>query len=228
MFSNINISAELKKEKEKDSLKEVLQEALAIINSENKKEESVLERIQNPKVKVQKSITIIPDDIFTAEQIKRTAITYRLRFLDSKLFKGEIPYEAIVKVKQLEKKYGVKFSEFKILAPAALFKLENRNKDPLLFAKISDNTFLFIHKWGNDLSGFRKVLAFPLRSLRNFILTFLSFSLFIALMVPADYSTRLFIFLLSNLFFASMFAHIGYMRLNQNFSEFEWDSKFVN
>jgi hypothetical protein len=228
MVPRINIAVELKKEKEKDVLKELLEEALSIIKNENKKEENILERIQDAEIKVKKEINIASEDIFTIAQIKRIAITYRLRFLDSKLFKGEIPYESIVKVKQLEKKHHVKFSEFKILAPASLFKLEDRNRDPLLFAKISEDKYLFIHKWGNDLSGLRKVVALPLRSIKNFVLTLLCLSVLITIAIPADYSTRLFIFLLSNLFFASMFAHIGYMRLNQNFSEFEWDSKFIN
>jgi hypothetical protein len=228
MFSRVNIADELKKIKEKDTLIEVLEEAVTIINSENQREDNILERVQNPGVQVQKEIHILSENIFTAEQIKRIAVTYRLRFLDSKLFKGEIPYEVILKVKALEQRHKVKFSEFRILAPAALFKLEDRNKDPLLFAKVSENKFLLVHKWGNDLNAFRKIIAFPLRSIKNFILTFLTLSLLIANAIPADYSTRLFIFLLSNLFFASMFAHIGYMRLNQNFSEFEWDSRFIN
>ena len=230
MFSRINIVEELIKERKKDSPEDFLQHALDLINSENQKEENILQRIENPYSSgIKHPVWVdLSENIFTSEQIKKIAIRYRLRFLESKLFKGEIPYEAILKVKELEKKYKVKFSEFKILAPASLFKLEDRNKDPLLFAKVSENKFLLIHKWGNDLNGFRKVLAFPLCTIKNFILTFLTLSLLITLAVPVDYSTRMFVFLLSNLFFLSTFAHIGYMRLNQNFSEFEWDSKFVN
>ena len=250
MFSRINIVDELVKEKRKSSSEEVLRDAVSLINSESKKEKNILRRIQNPssfRIKHPVSV-VLSKDIFTSEQIKNIAIRYRLRFLDSKLFKGEIPYEAILKVKELEKKHQVKFSEFKILAPASLFKLEDRNKDPLLFAKIEPILFslpegkgvsplrgdergasyLLIHKWGNDLNGFRKVLAFPLRTIKNFVLTFLALSLLITLAVPVDYNTHMFVFLLSNLFFISTFAHIGYMRLNQNFSEFEWDSKYIN
>ena len=224
MFARINIAEELIKEKRKS----LLDEANSLLNSEFREDEDILKRIQNPTYKHQNLSSFSLENIFTSEQIKNIAIKYRLRFLDSKLFKGEIPYEAILKVKELEKKHKVKFSEFKILAPASLFKLEDRNKDPLLFAKVSDNRFLLVHKWGNDLNGFRKVLAFPLRTIKNFVLTFLALSLLITLAIPVDYNTRMFIFLLSNLFFISTFAHIGYMRLNQNFSEFEWDSKFVN
>ena len=232
MFARINIAEELIREKRKS----LLDQANLLLNSEFREDEDILKRIQNPTYKHQNLSSFSLENIFTSEQIKNIAIKYRLRFLDSKLFKGEIPYEAILKVKELEKKHKVKFSEFKILAPASLFKLEDRNKDPLLFASVSSPNgggqegaaFLLIHKWGNDLNGFRKVLAFPLRTIKNFVLTFLTLSLLITLAVPVDYNTRMFVFLLSNLFFISTFAHIGYMRLNQNFSEFEWDSKFVN
>ncbi|MBI3502429.1 MAG: hypothetical protein HY063_11615 [Bacteroidetes bacterium] len=224
MFSRINIENELIKEKKKYS---PLDEAYSIFNAEIKKEKEIYDRIFNPESSLS-TISISSENIFTSDQIKNVAITYRLRFLDSKLFKGEIPYEAILHVKELEKKYQVKFSEFKILAPASLFKLEDRNKDPLLFAKVGENKFLFIYKWGNDLNAFRKIVAFPLRTIKNFILTFLTLSIFITILIPVDYPSRLFIFLLSNIFFSSTFAHIGYIRLNQNFSEFEWDSKFIS
>lgn len=238
MFERINIYEELVKEKKKSF--SLLDEANSILKSETEKDESILNRIQHQKPILNPSTGegLLSDasDIFSLQQIKSISIKYRLRFLDSKLFKGEIPYEAIVKVKELEKKHKVKFSEFKILAPASLFKLEDRNKDPFLFAKVSSfdsaqgdsHCYLLIHKWGNNLNWYRKILAFPLRTAKNFILTMLVISLLISLAMPVDYSTRMFIFLLSNLFFLSMFAHIGYMRLNQNFSEFEWDSKFVN
>ena len=235
MFQKINIHEELVKEKKKSI--SLLDEANALLQAQSKMDEDILNRIEFPSSLTLHSVSDIQsENIFSSEQIKNTCITYRLRFLDSQLFKGEIPYEAIMKVKEIEKKLGVKFSEFKILAPTALFKLRDRNKDPLLFACVSspngggqeESQYLLIHKWGNDMNWYRKIITFPLRTAKNFILTMLVISLLISIAVPVDYSARMFIFLLSNLFFLSMFAHIGYMRLNQNFSEFEWDSKFVN
>lgn len=245
MFKKINIYEELVREKVKSP--SLLEEANSILQHEFDKDDSILKRLtQNLPVRAPKewtptSSTSLAESagaFFSLQQIKNIAVKYRLRFLDSTLFKGEIPYEAIIKVKVLERKYNVKFSEFKILAPASLFRLEDRNKDPLLFARISSPPigggvqevahYLLIHKWGNDLYPFRKVLAFPLRTIRTFIFTLLTLSLLVTMAAPVDYNARLFIFLLSNLFFLSMFAHIGYMRLNQNFSEFEWDSKFIS
>ena len=43
------------------------------------------------------------DKIYHIEQIKKICIDYRLRFLDTKYFKGQIPEEAIIKINNLEK-----------------------------------------------------------------------------------------------------------------------------
>lgn len=223
MFAPVNIENELQKQKRNSPLTE----ALSILQQEHQADVEVLDRVKSAYSQKQ-NFTVTGENVFTREQIRTIAIRYRLRFLDSNLFKGEIPYEAILKIKEMEKKHGVKFTEFKILAPAALFKLEDRNKDPLLFASAGNEHYILIHKWGNDLAWHRRFLAFPLRSIHKFLVTVLLTSLLIALLIPADYPARLFIFLLSNLFFLSTFSHIGYIRLNQNFSEFEWDSKFIN
>ena len=42
--------------------------------------------------------------IFHLDQIRKVCIDYRLRFLDIKYFKGNIPVEAIQKITLLEKK----------------------------------------------------------------------------------------------------------------------------
>ena len=227
MFERINIYEELVKEKEKSP--SLLDEVDFILQAESEKDKDILNRlIVSPNTRHQAPIVWNVSDVFTSKQIKNTCVKYRLRFLDSKLFKGEIPYEAVIKVKKIEKKHGVKFSEFKILAPSSLFKLEDRNKDPLLFAKLDNERFHLIHKWGNDMNWFRKVLFFPLSTIKTFIFSLLALSLLITLLVPVNYSFRMFIFLLSNLFFLTVFTYIGYLRFNQDFSENEWDSKFVN
>ena len=42
------------------------------------------------------------DKIFHIDQIKKICIDYRLRFLDTKYFKGDFPANAISKIRQLE------------------------------------------------------------------------------------------------------------------------------
>ena len=229
MFKGVNIYEELVKEKI-PSDESLLREASMILQKGKIIDEEIANRLSASASLHKKEYPISGNEqtIFAVEQIKSVCLKYRLRFLDSKFFKGAIPYEAILKIKEIERRHGSKFNEFKILAPARLFKLEDRNKDPLLFANLGNGKYLLIHKWGTDMSRMRKLLAFPLRTIRTFIFTLLSLSLLIAAAIPAGYAVRMFIFLFSNLFFLSLFAHVGYLRLNQNFSEFEWDSKFVS
>ena len=95
------------------------------------------------------------DKIFHIDQIKKLAINFRLRFLDSHLFKNQIPDEAITKIRVLEKNHKTTLQGFKIIAPSKTFQLENYD-DPLLFAPIGNNYYYLIHKWGNDLSRYSR------------------------------------------------------------------------
>lgn len=45
-----------------------------------------------------------------------------------------------------------------IMAPKKSFELQEKPKDPLFFYKINDEYYYLIHKWGNDLSIFRRCL----------------------------------------------------------------------
>ena len=47
------------------------------------------------------------ENIYHIDEIKKICIDYRLRFLDTKYFKGQIPQEAIVKIKKLEQSHCI-------------------------------------------------------------------------------------------------------------------------
>ncbi|MFZ6052231.1 hypothetical protein [Halocola ammonii] len=125
-------------------------------------------------------------DIYEVEDIRSLAIKYRLRFLDSEKFSSGIPYEALTRIKQIERSTGQELVKFKILAPSEMFTLEDCDKDPLLFAELADGRFLFIHQWGGDLSVWRKVATWPLRNFRTLAATIFSISFLIALLLPTD------------------------------------------
>jgi len=46
---------------------------------------------------------------------------------------------------------------FFIAAPAESFALQPRPIDPLLFCQLGDDLFYLVHKWGNDISVFRRL-----------------------------------------------------------------------
>ncbi len=122
------------------------------------------------------------DKIFYIDTIKTLCIDYRLRFLDSYRFKAQIPQEAITKIKNLEKLHNTTLTGFKIAAPSRLFKLDNYD-DPLLFAPIGNGYYYLIHKWGIDMSIYRKWLVRPFRDFGSFLVFLVAVSLLLAFTV---------------------------------------------
>ncbi len=171
--------------------------------------------------------------IYHIRHIKEICIDYRLRFLDSNYFKGDIPQLAISKIKQLEKEHGTNLNGFKIVAPSKLFKLKDKD-DPLLFVPLGNDYFYLIHKWGNDLHPMRKVLMWPFKSIVNLTLLVFITSYFVALMFPLGLFTKtisgyefwiLFFFMFKMLAAVVIFYGIA---KGKNFNPAIWNSKYYN
>lgn len=171
--------------------------------------------------------------IYHINQIKEICIDYRLRFLDSRYFKGKIPEKTTSKIKDLENLHKIEIKGFKIMAPSKLFKLEDKD-DPLLFAPIGNDYFYLIDKWGNDLHPLRKLLVWPFKNIVN--LTFFVFliSYLVALMVPnglfsKNNSTGEFLIIFFFMFkcIASVVIFYGFA-LGKNFNPAIWNSKYFN
>lgn len=173
------------------------------------------------------------DSIYHLKHIKEVCIDYRLRFLDSKYFKGDIPKEAIAKIKQLEKEHETNLQGFKIVAPSKLFKLKDKN-DPLLFVPLGNDYFYFIHKWGNDLHPLRKALMWPFKNIVNLAWVVFALSYFVTLMFPLSLFTNttsgyefwiLFFFMFKSLVAVVIFYGVA---KGKNFSNAIWRSKYYN
>ena len=187
-------------EKERDSLlhKPDLEYIInrIIKESEDKKERILFELEKNNNSQYNDLVfdKLDRDRIFHIDSIKKLCIKYRLRFLDTKLFKGTYPDELFNIIPALEIKHNSQFKNFKIIAPSKLFILKSR-EDPLLFVPIGNNYYYLIHKWGRDLKTYRKFLFWPLKNLNTLIYTsiFLSLAstfleiLGVALIVPLVY-----------------------------------------
>lgn len=173
------------------------------------------------------------DKIYHIDQIRQICIDYRLRFLNSKYFKGEIPPEAFSKIKRLEQEHEIEIQGFKIIAPSKLFKLEDKD-DPLLFAPIGNEYFYLIHQWGDDLHPLRKWLMWPFKNIINLTVLVILISYLVTLLVPSGLFSKsnstaefwiIFFFMFKCI--ASVVIFYGFA-LGKNFNPAIWNSKYFN
>lgn len=169
--------------------------------------------------------------VYHLETIKKVCIDYRLRFLDLKYFKGALPEAAYDQIDAVEKQHQTNLSDFKIMAPSILFRLV-RTDDPLLFVPMGNDHYYLIHKWGNDLSPFRKAMVWPFKSVWTLLLTLLAVSYALTLITPMGLFTKtpdastfwmLYFFMFKAL--ASIVLFVGFA-LGKNFNPAIWNNKY--
>ncbi len=241
MFNRINILDVLKKKQIVFPGDALLNDVQEILKTERSLERSIEDRLMHrTKKDVELAEPVTPfdlSDVYSIDAIRSTCIDYRLRFLDSSLFKGKVPAEAILKIKNIEKEHGVTFESFKIMAPVSMFNLADPNKDPLLFARLANGQFHFIHKWGNDLTWIRKFFAFPFRNFTTFLVFLVSLSVLVNLFIPSDwiasseryraqeYSIRGFLIIHFFLLFCGMSLFFFFSK-GRGVSELEWNNRY--
>ena len=169
--------------------------------------------------------------IYSINTIKNVCIDYRLRFLDIKYFKNKLPNEVFQKIKSLEKTHNTNIGDFKIMAPSALFRLE-KTDDPLLFVPLGNNYYYLVHKWGNDLHPFRKLIMWPFKNIWNLLFTILLFSFLVTEITPITLFTKtpntssywmLLFFMFKAI--ASVVLYFGFA-LGKNFNPAIWNNKY--
>lgn len=238
LFGNTNIELALKKSRSKNAGAEaVLRESYKILKDVSANRTRIAQNISGKQkhfIEVNFDFDLLDmDKIFHLEQIREICIDYRLRFLDSKYFKGDIPPEAISKINRLEKDHSIEIKNFKIIAPSKLFKLNDKD-DPLLFAPMGNDYFYLIHKWGNDLHPFRRLLMWPFKSIVNLTLLVFLISYLMTSLVPEGLFSKtntnaefwiIYFFMFKSI--ASMVIFYGFA-LGKNFNPAIWNSKYFN
>jgi predicted neutral ceramidase superfamily lipid hydrolase len=79
--------------------------------------------------------------------------------------------------------------EYRILAPSEMFRLTSLDKDPLLLYRFQvRGTYYFklVHQWGGDLSKWRAVINYPLRSMKHLIISCMLFWMTFLLALTAN------------------------------------------
>lgn len=172
-----------------------------------------------------------PDQIFSIKDIKSICTTYRLRFLNATYFKTRIPRETLQKVENLEVQHNLKLDDLKIMAPAKLIRLKS-TEDSFLFAPIGKDYYYLINNWGNELSSLRKWAMWPMKGIKNMIVTIILLSLMVTFVTPVyllfdgitaqDY----FLFFLFNFKWIAILTLFYGIAFGQNFSVNNWQTKF--
>jgi len=173
MPDSINLHNELIKERR--GSKRFIGDILSIIEKEQSTYLSIEERLHS-KGRSQLSATPLPlERIFHISDLRKVALTYRLRFLDLKFFTPPLPHQAKKAIKDIESEYRSTLKGFKILAPESAFCLKDEHDDPILVAQLTEDTYLEVYTWGNDLAWHRKLSSYFLRN-------GISFGLFLVLL----------------------------------------------
>ena len=171
--------------------------------------------------------------VYTLENIEKICVLYRLRFLDIKYFKPQLPEEAILKMSNLEIEHDLTLQGLKVMAPSKLFKLEDKD-DPLLFAPIGNGHYYLIHKWGNDLSRYRKAFVWPMRGPVHLLIALALLSFILTSFIPSGLFSKnedfaqwfiLYMFMFKGVVGITVFYAFA---LGKNFNPFIWNSKYFN
>ena len=182
--------------------------------------------------------TLNVNQIFHVKDIQKLCINYRLRFLDSKRFNGNFPPEALDAIKAFEKEQEREITGFKMIAPAGMFKLAEKDKDPLLFVPMGGNYYYLIAQWGKDLHPLRKILVYPFRDFESLMKSVFGFCMLVALLFPESLmrgpkDTGTILHLRVIFFFwmvfstGAMTALYGFSRM-KNFNSNLWKSKYLD
>lgn len=188
-FKGIEIKEKLIHQKIKLSKPDeaVIDEVYKILNNDLLHEKKILNNLKY----YQKSFSKIDEEdisdknlIFKSTEIKALCIKYRLKFLESKHFKPELPYESVLKIRELNKTHHKDLKEFKILSHPNSFKKTETNENSLLFVPTNHGNYYLIHHWGPPLKWHRKFTSLPLRSFESIFITVAIISAIIAFSLP--------------------------------------------
>ena len=232
---DLNLQNTLRKDRDKhissEDLKYMIQTIFDQKEAIKSRVKSTLETPNNSYVNTLTFDALDLDKIFHIDSIKKLCINYRLRFLDTHLFKGEYPNELYSIIPNLENDHKTQLKDFKIMAPSKLFRLKTK-EDPLLFVPIGNGYYYLVHKWGDDLKSYRRILVWPFKNINTLIFTSIILSLLSTAIGSAffnDFSdTQLLVIFIFNIkTFVFVTFYLLFM-MRKNFNESIWNSKYKN
>lgn len=193
MFKKVDIGDELSQlsSKARSGGDILLNEAHRILKQDLFTEGKILENLVN----YNRSSEFVNEEdveaasIFTLDEIKKVCILYRLKFLNSKVFKDGIPYEVVLRIKYHNASFNKDLRDFKILAPSESFLKKDLSGGGLIFVKTNYDNYYLVHKWGNKLKWHRKLRFWPMQQFENLFVTIILATLLITLSLPTGLIT---------------------------------------
>ena len=232
-MKKVNLFEELLVERNKqissEELSSLIEDIWSKEDNKTKRISNSLKDANNDNINQLKFDEMETKNIFHKDTIKKICVRYRLRFLDSNLFKGDYPKNITKIISDIEKKHDTKLNNFMIMAPSKLFKIKSPD-DPILFIPIGNDYYYLIHKWGEEFNYLRKLLVLPFKNIDNLTIFSVLVSVFFALLgklfIPSLTSSEvfiLFLFLVKGFIF--IFFYMFFLT-RRNFNESIWDSKY--
>lgn len=185
-----DIEQVLKREKRRTSREDqLLAEAQKVLIRNKLREKNILSNLRFYNT----SFEFLDDDeveaakLYSQAQIRSACKKLHLRFLPSQAFEGEVPYEAVLKIAELDKLYKKELKHFRILSTREFFADKNCTHQAMLFAQTLYGGYYHIHTWGRHLSPARRWKYFVLRNFESLLAVLVAVSLIECLLIPDRY-----------------------------------------
>ena len=147
---------------------------------------------------------------------------------------SDIPYEAVLKIKELNTTHRKDLKHFKIVSTADFFVRPNADAPAMLFVQTLFGNYYLVHTWGKSFNKWRSIKFFALRNFESLFTCLFLFTLAETLLMPNHLLTTdakagyfslyrmacLFHLLILN----AAFTVFGFFNTNLNFSESNWDT----
>src|SRR6218665_3621882 len=168
MFRPTDIQQQLAKcrNKSRDSGDNLVLEARRILQKDLFAEENILANLKqyNQAVELLDEESLDEERIFSLADVKKVCVCNRLKFLESKAYKPEIPYEAVLRIRSLNSRFSKSIREFKIIAAPRAFAKPDAPQEAMLFAKTNYENYYLVHLWGKPLPWYRRLQFWPMRN----------------------------------------------------------------
>lgn len=194
LFQNIDLFKALKAERKRlrSVDDELMDDVKRILFKDLYSDKKILDNLKsyNKSYEILDEEGLDPSRIFSLDEIKNIAIKYRLRFLDSPIYKGPIPSEALNEIKEISENQGKDLRVFKILAPISFFKRKTKNDaDAILFTITNLGNYYLLFRWGYPTPWHRWLSSYPLRDFEKMFALILSITLILSLSFPTQWIT---------------------------------------